>query len=151
MQPAAQRFSRHVHSPARLDLQSQRRTAPPRATPPTRSGHGLEDDQHGALAGRCQDPQTYSAGVFLGWIFERERPRPVRFQYAIDAGARTKHYGGNLAGGASRRTQQPQVQGQQVALAGAAHLGHHPGLLRLGNIHYRRFGHSGSSLLNRCV
>ena len=43
------------------------------------------------------------------------------------------------------------MESQQVAIAGAAQLGHHAGLLGHRNIHYRRFGHSRSSLITRLV
>src|SRR5947209_6579510 len=54
-------------------------------------------------------------------------------------------------GGAARCTQQQQVQGQEVAIPGAAQLGHPAGLLGYRDIHYRRFGHSRSSLTVRLV
>ena len=43
------------------------------------------------------------------------------------------------------------MESPQVAIPGAAHLGHHAGLLSHRNIHYRRFGHSRSSLTARLV
>src|SRR5262249_50115577 len=151
VQPAAQRLGGDLYAPARLDLQGQRGTAPARATPPTCTGHGLKDRQHGALQARSQYPQPRAAGIFLTWVVKRQRARPVRLHHPINARTRTEEHGGNLAGGAARGTQQQQVQGQQVPIAGPAQFCQHAGLLSHWNIYYRRFRHSRTSMIARSV
>src|SRR5262249_49123231 len=151
VQPAAHRLGRDLYAPARLDLQGQRGTAPARATPPTCTGHGLKDRQHGALQARSQYPQPRAAGIFLTRVVKRERARPVRLHHPINARTRTEEHGGNLAGGAARGTQQQQVQGQQVPIAGPAQFCQHAGLLSHWNIYYRRFRHSRTSMIARSV
>src|SRR5581483_5410037 len=47
----------------------------------------------------------------------------------------------------TRGTQQQQVHGQQIAIPSPPQFGQHPGLLRRGNIHYRRSRHRRSSLI----
>src|SRR5262249_17995735 len=81
----------------------------------------------------------------------RERARPVRLHHPINARTRTEEHGGNLAGGAARGTQQQQVQGQQVPIAGPAQFCQHAGLLSHWNIYYRRFRHSRTSMIARSV
>src|SRR5262249_50632114 len=68
-----------------------------------------------------------------------------------NARTRTEEHGGNLAGGAARGTQQQQVQGQQVPIAGPAQFCQHAGLLSHWNIYYRRFRHSRTSMIARSV
>jgi hypothetical protein len=43
------------------------------------------------------------------------------------------------------------MEGQKVAIPGAADLRQHVGLLRRGNLHYRRSGHRWSSLNTQVV
>src|SRR5262249_17734586 len=151
VQGAAEGRGRDLYGAACLDLQGQRGTAPARATPPTCTGHGLKDRQHGALQARSQYPQPRAAGIFLTRVVKRERARPVRLHHPINARTRTEEHGGNLAGGAARGTQQQQVQGQQVPIAGPAQFCQHAGLLRHWNIYYRRFRHSRTSMIARSV
>src|SRR5215471_4458394 len=149
VQPAAHGLSRNLHAPACLQLQGQRCATPARPAPPTRPRHHPEQGQQGPLQRGRQHPRPRPSGPFGGREVESQRPGAVRLDDPIDTGAGAKQYSGNLAGGAPCRTQEPQLESQQIAIASAAQLGHPLGLLSQGDIHYRHLGHRRSSLMVR--
>src|SRR5262249_37264560 len=110
-------------------------------------GPGLEERHHGALEGGGHGPQPRPASFVHRRVVKREPPGLIGLHHAIDTRARTEQHGRNLAWPMTRRTQQEQVQRQQIAIASAPQFGQHAGLLRRRNIHYRYPRHGRSSLI----
>src|SRR5215831_4587608 len=154
MQPAAHGLARNRDATPSLQFQSDRRATPAGAAPPTGPGYGLQDGQHGALEARRQRPRPPWAALPV-WLLPLCQllplPGPVRPDHTIDRGARTEQHGGNLGRAPSSGAQEKNMQSQQVAVPGTAHLGQHAGLLGRANIHYRRSWHQRTSLINQVV
>src|ERR1044072_8306125 len=78
-----------------------------------------------------------------------KRASTISFDSAINAGARTEQYGSNLSRRVPSSAQQEDVQGQEVAVAGAAQFKEHLFLLRARQVNYGRTGHSVHSVIDR--
>src|SRR4029079_5707190 len=141
MQVTAHGFGRNFNAAIDFELGGKTGTRPTCATPAKGRGSRFEQRQPRA----CQpEGQGRGADRRMQWAIasevKGERVVTVSSDNAIDRGARAEEESGNLGGRAARRTQQQDMQGQQVTVARLTKLRKHLLLLGLRNIEYGRVG-----------
>ena len=131
VQGAADRFAGEFVATLSLELKGQGGATPTGAAPAKNRGRLFDQGQERAL------PREQSPG-FRPWRLSAPTGCPlapvVSLERSIDTGARAKKKFGNLGRGAPRRTQQQDMQSQEVAVAGLAQLVQHLDLFFLGDV-----------------
>ena len=146
MQPAPDGCRRDRDATLYLHLLGQRGATPARATPAVSRRRALEQRQQRAAQRRRQ---RTSAMRRLGIGQSIERASLISTDGAIDAGARAEQDGSNLSRRVASRAQQEDVEGEPVAITGAAEFKEQTFLLRARQINYGRTRHSESSVIDR--
>jgi hypothetical protein len=120
-QPAPHGFRRALDAVCGLERRGEGRTPPPGAAPAVGPRSFCEDGAQRAREPRQEEGRRHSAGELpIGIEASAQAPSAIRPHNTVDAGARAKEERRNLRRRASRRTQQQEMERQQIALSRTA-------------------------------
>ena len=137
MQPPPDGFARDSHAAPRAEFHSQRRATPSCPAPPKGGRRTLDEGKHRPLERRDAARRL----AFNLGLSQPSLAAPVSRDHAVNARPRAEQEGRNLGRRASLRTQQQDMQREQVAIASSAQLLQHCGLFVGSNLKYRFSGH----------